>query len=84
MITVLDFLEKSAAAFPDQIICEDAEEALSFYEIFSKANRIGYFFLRDKVAHRYLFVPLSCGSSSYRRIYGQYSRFVDSDDGSGL
>ncbi len=70
MITVLDFLEKSAAAFPDQINCEDAEEALSFSEFVARAKRIGTFLCRYHVAHHPIAVFMDNTAASWTAMMG--------------
>lgn len=41
MFTVLDYLERTTEQFPENIICEDERESVSFREFVSNAKKIG-------------------------------------------
>lgn len=70
MITVLDFLEKSAGAFPDKSICEDPEEALSFSEFVSRAKKIGTYLCRYHAVRRPVAVFMDNTAASWTAMMG--------------
>ena len=52
MKNVLEWLEATAAEYPDKIVYEDMTESISFGELFDEARRIGSALLQEKLSDK--------------------------------
>ena len=69
MFTILDCLEDTAKRFPDQVICEDETETVTFQQFVIRAKAVGTYLSRYRASGKPVAVFMDNTAAAWRTSY---------------